>query len=410
MARAIRSSTLETRSARLKLPVSIKPTFIRVAKGLGLGYRRNKSGGVWVMRVADGKRSSWVRTIGAADDFAEADGIDVLTFWQAQDKVRSLARADRGGTAEPVTVAQALDAYEADLKTRDRDVANVQRIRAHITNGLAGKLITLLAPRELRAWRDDLIQKMSPASVNRTCFSLKAALNLAARQDERVISRRAWQQGLALIPNATNDRNVILADSVVRDLIAEAYNESRELGLFVELAAVTGARPSQIVRLEVRDLQDGCEPRLMMPASRKGKGKKARSHYPVPISADLAGRLAAPDRPANAPLVTRPNGKPWKRTNHAYPFRRVAKACGQDPAAVTMYALRHSSIVRQLLASVPVRVVAAGHDTSVAMIERNYSRYITDHADALVRSAMLNLTPRDQPKLAVVGNPLFLAG
>src|SRR5215472_5823331 len=144
MARAVRSSTLETRSARLKLPVSIKPTFIRVAKGLGLGYRRNKSGGVWVMRVADGKRSSWVRTIGAADDFAEADGINVLTFWQAQDKVRSLARADRGGTAEPVTVAQALDAYEADLKTRDRDVANVQRIRAHITTGLAGKLITLL--------------------------------------------------------------------------------------------------------------------------------------------------------------------------------------------------------------------------------------------------------------------------
>jgi hypothetical protein len=75
MARAIRSSTLETRSARLKLPVSIKPTFVRVAKGLGLGYRRNKSGGVWVMRVADGKRSSWVRTIGAADDFAGNPGI-----------------------------------------------------------------------------------------------------------------------------------------------------------------------------------------------------------------------------------------------------------------------------------------------------------------------------------------------
>src|SRR5271157_5114863 len=126
MARAIRSSTLETRSARLRLPVSVKPTFVRVAKGLGLGYRRNKSGGVWVMRVADGKRSSWVRTIGAADDFAEADGDDVLNFWQAQDKVRSLARADRVGTAEPITVAHALDAYEADLKTRGADVANVQ--------------------------------------------------------------------------------------------------------------------------------------------------------------------------------------------------------------------------------------------------------------------------------------------
>src|SRR5262244_3085802 len=92
MARAIRSSTFETRSARLKeISVSIKPTFVRVAKGLGLGYRRNKSGGVWVMRVADGKRSSWVRTIGAADDFAEADGNNVLTFWQAQDTRQKLS-------------------------------------------------------------------------------------------------------------------------------------------------------------------------------------------------------------------------------------------------------------------------------------------------------------------------------
>ena len=403
MARSIRSSTLETRSARLRLPVSVKPTFVRVAKGLGLGYRRNKSGGVWVMRVADGNRGSWVRTIGAADDFAEADGGEVLNFWQAQDQVRSLARADRAGTAEPITVAHALDAYEADLKTRGADVANVQRIRAHMTNGLAGKLITLLTARELRAWRDGLIERMSPASVNRTCFSLKAALNLAARQDERIISRRTWQEGLSLIPNATNDRNVILADGVVRDLIARAYKDSREFGLFVELAAVTGARPSQIVRLEVRDLQDGCEPRLMMPASRKGKGKRAKSHYPVPISADLLERLAAPDRSARAPLLTRPGGKPWKRSNHAYPFRRVARACGQDPTEVTIYALRHSSIVRQLLAGVPVRIAAAGHDTSVAMIERNYSRYITDHADALIRGAMLDLTPRDQPKLAVIG-------
>ena len=150
-------------------------------------------------------------------------------------------------------------------------------------------------------------------------------------------------------------------------------------------------------------MMDGSEPRLMMPASRKGKGRKAKSHYPVPISADLAERLAAMDRSANAPLLTRPGGKPWRRSNQAYPFRRVASACGQDPAEVTMYALRHSSIVRQLLAGVPVRIVAAGHDTSVAMIERNYSRYITDHADALVRGAMLDLMPRDKPKLALIG-------
>jgi hypothetical protein len=53
-----------------------------------------------------------------------------------------------------------------------------------------------------------------------------------------------------------------------------------------------------------------------------------------------------------------------------------------------MYALRHTSIVRQLLAGVPTRVVAALHDTSVVMIERNYSRFIGDHVDDIVRATL----------------------
>jgi len=56
-----------------------------------------------------------------------------------------------------------------------------------------------------------------------------------------------------------------------------------------------------------------------------------------------------------------------------------------------MYALRHSNIVRQLLGDVPIRVVAVNHDTSVTMIERTYSRYIGDHADALARRALLDI-------------------
>ena len=59
---------------------------------------------------------------------------------------------------------------------------------------------------------------------------------------------------------------------------------------------------------------------------------------------------------------------------------------------MTIYALRHSSIVRQLLAGVPIRVVAVNHDTSVAMIEKTYSKYIGDHSDAITRRALLDLT------------------
>jgi hypothetical protein len=66
-------------------------------------------------------------------------------------------------------------------------------------------------------------------------------------------------------------------------------------------------------------------------------------------------------------------------------------AAGLDPGKVTIYALRHSNIARQLLIGVPVRVVAVNHDTGLSMIERTYSRYIGDHADSLARKGLLDL-------------------
>ena len=60
---------------------------------------------------------------------------------------------------------------------------------------------------------------------------------------------------------------------------------------------------------------------------------------------------------------------------------------------MTLYALRHSNIERQLLAGVPVRVLADAHDTSVAMIERTYSKYITEHSDDISRRALLQHQP-----------------
>jgi hypothetical protein len=57
-----------------------------------------------------------------------------------------------------------------------------------------------------------------------------------------------------------------------------------------------------------------------------------------------------------------------------------------------MYALRHSAIVRQLLAGAPIRVVATAHDASVVQIEHTYSRFITDHSDTLLRRGLLDLS------------------
>jgi hypothetical protein len=80
----------------LKLAVSSKPyAFAPVAPGAGLGYRRNRTGpGAWVIRIADGKGSYQTRNIGLADDLADADGDQVLSFFQAVDRGRKFAKGD----------------------------------------------------------------------------------------------------------------------------------------------------------------------------------------------------------------------------------------------------------------------------------------------------------------------------
>jgi hypothetical protein len=93
MARNIRSAQLETRTARLKLELRKKPYTVRVAPGVRLGYRRNAAAGTWSVIAADGKSGNWVKKFGYADDHEEANGEQVLTFWEAQERAHSAALA-----------------------------------------------------------------------------------------------------------------------------------------------------------------------------------------------------------------------------------------------------------------------------------------------------------------------------
>ncbi|HXZ46071.1 MAG TPA: hypothetical protein VEH02_05035 [Pseudolabrys sp.] len=97
---------------------------------------------------------------------------------------------------------------------------------------------------------DGLLAKwLRASSVNRISNALRAALNLAAAQDQRIHNQSAWRIGLASIFDAAQARNVILSDQVIRDIITAAFDIGGELGLLVETAAVTGARVSQIANL-----------------------------------------------------------------------------------------------------------------------------------------------------------------
>ncbi len=65
------------------------------------------------------------------------------------------------------------------------------------------------------------------------------------------------------------------------------------------------------------------------------------------------------------------------------------------------YALRHSSIVRGIASGLPIRLVAAMHDTSVAMIEKHYSRWIVEGLEELAAKAIIPLYATAQRLSAV---------
>jgi site-specific recombinase XerD len=399
MPRYRRSPRIENRTNRLKLTPRRKPYYFGIAPGISLGYRRNQGPGTWSVKAPAGHGAFWIKAFGLADDYEAANSGTVLDFWQAQDKARVIARAGESSGDRPITVAEALDNYGGELRSRRGDGLNISRVRRHLPAFLASKAVAILTARDLRHWRDGMLKRgLAPASADRTARALKAALNLAAREDHRIVNGAAWRDGLARLPDAEIARNAILSDDQVRALVAAAYGLSHEFGLWVELHAVTGARTSQIESLVVRDLQDGTAPRLMMPSSLKGRRRRVeRKPVPIPTALAKALRRSATGRTPDAPLVQPPGGETLLRKW----LKRAVAAAKLDPGT-TLYALRHSSIVRMLLAGTPIRVVAVHHDTSVVMIEKNYSRYIGDHTDVMVRRTLLDIAA---PKVVPLVRP-----
>jgi hypothetical protein len=78
MARTVRDSKLESRTARAALKPAAKPYFRAIEEGLHLGYRKGQTSGKWVMRSYVGDQSYRVESIGTADDVIDADGDEIL--------------------------------------------------------------------------------------------------------------------------------------------------------------------------------------------------------------------------------------------------------------------------------------------------------------------------------------------
>ena len=154
MARKVRNSLLESRSSRLKLAVRRKPY-----SGSSLGSRHGavlsaqQDQRLLGRKVSDGHGQYWTKAFAEADDFDASDGKNILDFYEAQAVAKALARrqpGEVGDDSRPATVAEALDAYEADLKARGGSVYNAAAPRGHLSPSAQSKPVQLLDAKELR--------------------------------------------------------------------------------------------------------------------------------------------------------------------------------------------------------------------------------------------------------------------
>lgn len=432
MTRVSSELRLHERSARLRLSPRRNPYWRFVCEGQHLGYYRGARVGSWIARYrASGDVGNGTKlALGHADDIGDANGETVLSWRQALDKARAWFELQEKGGVDValnpnITVADAIEAY-VQIRNARRSSQMGRTVRSDAANSLTrnvledGRLAKLtlakLTEADLKAWQQRTLRRR--ATIQRVVNDLKAALNAAWADHRRALPGDlpiVIKHGLSIdAPTVQRDHareNQILADDQIRRVIAASLALDEDFGRLVVLLAATGARFAQVRRMRVADVQAE-QGRVMVPESFKGK-KQITTYIRVQVGADILAILAkvTEGRMGGEPLLEhwrhvqvktdarvnatqvweRGERGPWMTATEM--ARMWQKACGAAglPATTIPYGLRHSSIVRGLRLGLPIRLVAAIHDTSVAMIERHYSRWITEGLDELAARAVVPL-------------------
>lgn len=452
MAKTLTEAPLSTRAARNKLPAGAH--FRGIDPEVHLGYRRGARGGVWFVRWRAG-RGYRQSSLGVADDELRQGTLDyaaaVTKARRTVEQARKEARAAADGPA--LTIREAIETYVAarDKRESDRRKRKVNsdawRLARYVIGrearggrpaieptALADKVMHTLRESDLQAWRNHLPDTLKATSRRRLINDLKAALNGAYAKHRGKLDPTLpdiIQHGLKEDRDDTDDAvplardNQILTDAQIGALIRAAGEVDADedwggdLYRMIVVLAGTGARFSQVARMRVGDVQRA-QRRLQVPASRKGKRKSAAAPAAVAVGQDVLDVLqpAVTGRRPDAPLLERWRAKqvgagkdgirwerdkrgPWQSASEIVrPWAAIRERAGL-PDAIP-YSLRHSSIVRGIRKGLPIRLVAALHDTSVKMIEEHYSKWIVDGLDDLAARAVVPLVPATGKKVVKI--------
>ena len=444
MPRAARNSTLESRSARLKLAPRKAPYRVRLDKGQAVAYYRPfKGAGSWIAFVSPSKVKeeavAWrQRALGVADDLSDADGINILSYSQACAKAREWFKVcDREARLRalgeeipegPFTVAQAMADYLQEQQRRGKKgVAQVEHAtRAHIipelgevelaklTAGRLNRWLDALAtaprrvrtrkpgahvpvPRNFKVPREPKPTPVMPAppstedekrarrdSANRIWTSLRAALNLALKNG-RVIDGSAWK-GVKSFEGTTSTRirHLTIADQV--RLVNACPPDLRRL---VTGALHTGARYGELIALEIRDFdQKSGTVHIAAHVAKTGKPRnvvlttEGRAFFESVVAGRSAGdRIFLRDDVTRRKHVT--TGHAWGRSDQKRPLDAACRDAGIERA--TFHELRHTAASTWINAGMSLGDVAEQLGDSERTTRKHYIHLCPSALAARVR-------------------------
>jgi integrase len=423
MARKVKDKALDSREARSKLPARGKPYWRGIEAGLHLGYRRLRGrAGTWWARHYIGNKTYTVESIGAADDLSDADGVAILSYWQAQTKAREMmvhrAHAAAGKTG-PITIADVMRNYLDFLDTNKKSGADARcRYEALIrpvlgdieVNNLTADMISdwhvALAkqparvrtgagePQQHRALgKDAETIRRRRATANRTLTILRAALNRAWRTKRKLVPSDAEWRAVKPFENANAARVQHLSIDEVLRLVNASEPEFRRL---VQAALQTGCRYGELCRLTVADF-DPKAGRLAVMVSKTGKPR----HVVLTEEAVAFFRDICAGRTGDELMLTR-GGLPWGKSHQAPPMAAACKIA-KIKSAITFHALRHTYASLAVENGMPLLVLAGnlGH-ANTTMVETHYGHMTDSHITKAIRASAPRFGYQSDPKLATL--------
>jgi integrase len=405
MPRRIRDSRLETRAGRLRLRVSKKPVFMSIGRGLSVGYRRNRTAGTWVFRQSDGKGGFQTKAIGSADDFDEANGEDILDFWQAQEKIKSLAQPDGVRKISPLKVSEAFDRYIPKLRAKNARTAKDTegRVKKHFLPKFGSYRVIDLTQTEIGNWHasltkssdDDEVVRRSKDSANRVLSMVKAFLNDAWQDKKNHIPNNDAWRNVKPFKNVSRPREVRYSPRQAR-LLIKGCTDKRFADL-VRGSYLTGARYGELNGAKIFDFDVAAK-------TLRVSGKTGSRDIILQSSAVDFFKRITKDRPRDAFIFVKADGERWKRSEQTRPMKAAIKKAKLDDRG-SLYALRHAYISEAIERNTPLTILAKNCGTSVRIIEKTYAKVLRAKEQEFVERGAPSLRRRRSKAQILSGAP-----